>query len=709
MKKRLSAVVCVLLLIGVQSIIAQSVVTVSSFDSNTNFNDSQVIFMQKGDDPLYKNSGFDDSSWRLSSLPFGKDDYEFFGDDINDIFWYRIHVVFPQELPEETVGLSLAKISDKDETYFNGNLIGSSGSFTEEQGHACNKVRIYQIPSKDIIPGEENIISIRVQNSYRADEMPGRGNYYFGNFDAMKSRFYKAGLNDLIFPIVYIVFFFYFLLLYSKRTKELTNLLYSLFSFGFAIYSFCRSDIKYEFISNFNLLQKLEFGSMYFSIAMLMSFVLIYFNEKQKIHHYIFYAFTALCIIVLGFLNDHRIWYFLNVTIVQYTWIIPLGTMFWVLYKNFKKSADARIMTLSFVVILFGIGHDVLFSRGVQVFSFINVWLTPFTMFLFVISLTTILSTRFANTMIQIEILNETLEQKVMDRTEKLDQSLKEIKLKDEKIEQEMVMAGKVQKTLLPDSLPDWDVQVCVRYWPLRQVSGDFYDLIQTPDGGYLLLIADVSGHGMPAALHAILAKKAFSKAVMEESSLAGVYRMVNREMGKIETGHYLTAFMVKFDRKNTLMYANAGHPYAVWLSKKNKKIKLLDTHGTIVGIRDDADSMFEESSISFEPGDRILLYTDCLIERTNSAGEQFGETRLLNTLKKYFYNDMELMIDNTMKEYNKFVGDAENKDDLTLVCMEFPQVPQRFASNEQNVVMNGQENPESITSEFSLKDVPAY
>jgi len=365
------------------------------------------------------------------------------------------------------------------------------------------------------------------------------------------------------------------------------------------------------------------------------------------------------------------------VNFVQYTWILPLGTVIWVLIKNLKKSVDARIMILSFAIILAGIFHDIAFSRGFQIFSFVKIWLTPFTMFLFVVSLASILSIRFANFLTQIEVLNETLEQKVVDRTAKLDKSLQEINLKDEKIEQELVMAGKVQKSLLPAVLPKWDVKISVRYSPLRQVSGDFYDIIQTSDGGYLLLIADVSGHGMPAALHAILAKEAFFKATLEETTLAGIFRKVNKNMGKIDTGHYLTAFMVKFDRKNSLQYANAGHPKAIWLSKKNKKIKLLDTSGTVVGIRDDADSLFQESAISFESGDKIFLYTDCLVERSNVEGEQFGETRLVNALKKNFYNSLEDMIDNTLKEYYQFVEGSENKDDLTLLGMEFPEVSQ--------------------------------
>ena len=117
---------------------------------------------------------------------------------------------------------------------------------------------------------------------------------------------------------MYFVFFAYFLLLYSKRTRQKENLLYSLFSLAFALYSACRTDIKYEFISNFGLLQKLEFGSMYAAIPLLMAFVLSFFREKQTRFHYGYYVFSAVCLAALAAMRNHLHWYNLNVYFIQY-------------------------------------------------------------------------------------------------------------------------------------------------------------------------------------------------------------------------------------------------------------------------------------------------------------------------------------------------------------------------------------------------------
>jgi serine phosphatase RsbU (regulator of sigma subunit) len=672
--KRLSGLLSCILLLGMAgTLYPQAVVSVSSLDGKVDLGDQRTLHIIRDDDPSYSKPETDDSSWRLSSFPLSPADYEYMGRDENAVFWYRVHVRFSGDFSGREIGLDLGKLADADETYFNGRLIGKSGGFGQPVVHACNKVRLYRISSQDINPDGDNVIAIRVRNTYRADELSGSGRVYLGNFDAMKEAFYFDGFRELIFPVVYLVFFAYFLLLFVNRAKQIENLFYSLFSLGFAVYSFCRTDIKYEIVDNFVFLQKLEFMSMYFAIPMLMAFILSYYHERQRTVHFAFYAFSAVCIVVLIFMRNHVAWYSLNVNFVQYTWVVPLGTMLWVLLKNLRKSLDARIMLASFAVILAGIVHDILLSRGVQLFSFVRVWLTPYSMFLFVVSLASILAIRFASFMNQIEVLNETLEQKVIDRTEKLDQSLKEIKLKDDKIEQELVMAGRVQNSLLPAIARDRKLHLSVLYQPLRQVSGDFYNIIETPEGECMIVIADVSGHGMPAALHAIIAQQAFAKAALEEKSLSGVLRKVNREMGRIDTGHYLTAFLVKFDGSGNLRYANAGHPRGILLNRKDRKIRLLDTPGTVVGIRDDAESLFGDATIPFSEGDCVLLYTDCLVERTNIAGEQFGETRLLESLRRHFYLSFDVMLEHVLEDYHSFVDGSENKDDLTLIAMEYP------------------------------------
>lgn len=650
---------------------AVPVATLSDWGTPLLLDNRKVVLVDRGGGLERADPIFDDSAWSQVSLPLSAQDLSLFEKKEDAVYWYRIHISVPEGYPESSVGINLGKIADVDETWWNGTLIGRSGSVDDPRSHASNRLRQYEIPASALKPGEVNVLAVRVRNTWRADELPGRGSFFISPYTAMRTAFFRTGMRELVFPVVYLVFFAYFLLLYSKRTGQKENLLYSLFSLGFALYSMCRTDIKYEYISDFNLLQKLEFGSMYASIPLLMAFVLVYFGERHRIYHYAYYAFSVLCLAVLIVLRDHLHWYNLNVYFIQYTWIFPFFELFRTLVRNYRKSADSRIMLFTFGFVCAAIAHDILISRGIKLFSLIDFWLTPFAMFAYVGGIATILSVRFANSMNQIEELNETLERKVEERTAELDKSLQEIRMRDEKIQHELVMAGTVQQSLLPERLPDWPVRTAVRYQPLREVSGDFYHFARTPDGGYLMFIGDVSGHGMPAALYAILAVKAYNEAVRIENTPSAILSRVNDELCRLSTSHYLTSFVVKYDGEGRLQIGNAGHPRAILLSRTHKKIKMLDASGTVIGIRDDVRTILRDETVPFEKGDRVLLYTDCLIERTNTSGEQFGESRLVETLKKYFFEDLDSLIDRTLADFFAFTEGAENKDDLTIAAME--------------------------------------
>lgn len=646
-------------------------VTIQNWNTNFVLNNIQCVLFSPTDSPEFSSPDYDDSAWKVISFPLKAKDYSLFIQSESAIQWYRIHIKLPSYYPAKTLGINLGKISDVDQVWWNDIMIAQTGDIENSKSHACNKLRQYEIPSTVLIPGQDNVLSIRVRNTWRADELPGRGSFYIGAYDTIRSAFFKAGVRDLIFPIVYFVFFAYFLLLYSKRIRQKENLLYSLFSFCFAIYSLCRTDIKYEFFSDFNILQKFEFVSMYFSIPLLMAFALVYYNEKQKIYHIIYYIFSGFCILLVIILQDHLHWYNFNVYFVQITWIFPFFIFFKTLAKNYNKTIDARIMLGTFVIVCAGILHDIAISRGYKVFSFIEFWLTPFAMFIYVGGIAIILSVRFANSMNEIEELNATLEQKVEERTAQLDKSLQEIKVRDEKIQCELVMAGSVQQTLLPEVLPKWPVQTAVRYKPLREVSGDFYNFARTPDAGYVMYIGDVSGHGMPAALYSILAFKAFKEAISKENNPGAIISYVNDELCKLQTGQYLTSFFVKYDGKGSIQFINFGHPRAILLSRSTKKIIMLDTNGTVIGIQEGIHKSAKRSSIFVQKGDCIIMYTDCLVERTNTYGEQYGESRLQETIKKYFYENLDNLIDLILEDFLEFAKDAENKDDLTIVGMQ--------------------------------------
>lgn len=667
-----------------QTAYSGNLINIDSLTNPTNIS-GQKIYLFIGDNPEFKKNNLNDSNWYVTSFPLTKKDYLYTGRNENGIFWYRIHIKFPNNLPKETIGLNLGKIADIDETYLNGKLIGSSGSFNRNNSHAFNKVRIYQIPINYIIPGEENVLAIKVKNTYRADELPGQGKYYIGNFDNIKTNYLTKGYASLIFTVVYIILFAYFLLLYSKRTKQIENLFYSLFSLCFSIYSFCRSDIKYEIIDNFILLQKLEFGSMYLSIALLMIFILTYYKEKPRLYHFIYYGFTLLCIVVLLFLKDHKSWYSFNVNIVQYTWIIPFGTIFWVLIKNFKNSNDSRIMSFSFGIIALGIFHDLFYSRGIQTISFVKFYLTSFSMFLLVAGIAVILSIRFANFMTKIEDLNMTLEDKVKKRTAALNASnitlektLHELNEINSIAKKDMDMATAIQGHLYPQKSPDtieWSTAYIFK--PMSGVSGDLYDFYMKDDQLSGLTLLDVSGHGIASGLITMIANTISRRNFFTKSdkNLGDVLYSINKELIKEinEVDNYLTGIFLRF-KNNIVEYVNAGHADLIHRSANTGKVSLIDNKngdfkGWFLGISD-MFARYKTLKFKVKPNDILFVYSDCLNEEKNPNGEEYGVDRILKSIGNAPEGTPDEILDFIMEDFYYFTETENLTDDITAILI---------------------------------------
>lgn len=633
-------------------------------------NGRKIFKITKADSKQYKNPDFDHSNWDSISLPYNESEYEFSKNE-KQIYWYRLIIEFPKQLPEKEIGISLGKISDIDATYFNGVLIGTSGSFKENK-HASNKTRIYSIPSHLIKPGEKNVLAIRVKNTYRADEMPGRGDYRIDYFERLIRNYYVFGFFQLFFCIIYISIAMLFMLIFFKRRKGSSSLIFSIFLIVLAIYTFTRLDIKYVFFDSFDILQRIEFSSLYVLLPVFMAFILKYFDEKRRIIHYIFFGLSLVFTISALVISDHLLRYKINVYVVQFTWAIPLLTWIYVLAKKFKTNREARLMTFSTIFIVSGILHDTLLSRGIQILPDVSIWLSPFAFFLFVISMAAIITGRHAQALREIEDLNKNLEAKVKSRTFELNEALQRIQEKDLQIEKELQIAGGVQRSLLPSEVPNWNnIGIALRHYPLREVSGDFYDFIEFQDGGKGILLGDASGHGMPAALYTILAKTAISKALFSKDNPTDIYKMTNDILCDVETDLYFTSFFVKIADENKILYSNAGHTKTLLIQKNKKKLVFLDTEGTFVGAMKDASETYQSKETEVVSGDKLILYTDCLIESTTKQGAEYGKEGLISSVKNNFDSDIDDLIqaiDNDFRENVKF---EDIKDDLTIIGIE--------------------------------------
>jgi len=201
-------------------------------------------------------------------------------------------------------------------------------------------------------------------------------------------------------------------------------------------------------------------------------------------------------------------------------------------------------------------------------------------------------------------------------------------------IRNELEIARRIQRSILPDEMPELrGVQIAAQYVPMSEVAGDFYDFLIVDDRRVGLLIADVSGHGVPAALVASMVKVAIAAQAEHASDPARVMAGLNSVLsGKLQ-GQFVTAAYLFLDLENgTASYSAAGHPPLLHYRAAEQSIQGVVENGLILGIMPFASYQSKESRL--ESGDRFLLYTDGVVE-ANQRGEEFGEERVKQILAR--------------------------------------------------------------------------
>ncbi len=264
------------------------------------------------------------------------------------------------------------------------------------------------------------------------------------------------------------------------------------------------------------------------------------------------------------------------------------------------------------------------------------------------------------------------LNQVVAERTQELKRTNDALLARDSEVTHYMKAAARLQKRLvLPQEPPDWpEVAWGIHYVPMEQLGGDFYDFAR-PDPEHLgVLIADASGHGVPAALVAVMARQAFSEASKQTSRPGAVLAEMNRRLQEMADERFVTAFYGVFDRRNrTFTYANAGHPFPFRYSAATGKIELLSARGFLLGVT--LEERYAEKTVELAPGDRLGLFTDGLPDCRDERGETFGSDRFSDLFERVANRPAAGMVEEVVSELRRFQGAAKPVDDVTLVAAE--------------------------------------
>jgi sigma-B regulation protein RsbU (phosphoserine phosphatase) len=199
-------------------------------------------------------------------------------------------------------------------------------------------------------------------------------------------------------------------------------------------------------------------------------------------------------------------------------------------------------------------------------------------------------------------------------------------------IQRELDLARRIQLSLLPSAFPDSNsFRVAARYVPMTAVAGDLYEFLVADAGQAGLLIADVSGHGVPAALIASMVKMAAISQRANAAHPASLLTAMNAALCGNTQGQYVTAAYVYLDAgRRELRYAAAGHPAMLLL--RNETVTEVVENGLLLAAV--GDIVYTETAVALQAGDRLLLYTDGIVEARNGEGRLFGEESLFAALQ---------------------------------------------------------------------------
>ena len=260
----------------------------------------------------------------------------------------------------------------------------------------------------------------------------------------------------------------------------------------------------------------------------------------------------------------------------------------------------------------------------------------------------------------------------VRDQNEKYQKQ----QIESSRIETELTMASSIQSDMLPSIYPAFperpEMDIYASMDPAKEVGGDFYDFFLVDDDHLCLVIADVSGKGVPAALFMMASKIILANNAMLGKSPAQILTDANNAICSNNREEMFVTVWLGILELSTgkLTAANAGHEYPV-IQNSGKKFELLkDKHGFVVGGMEGI--RYKQYELQMEPGSKLFIYTDGVPEATNAKKELYGTDRMLEALNEDTSLSPKNILTQVRQSVDKFVKNAEQFDDLTMLCIEY-------------------------------------
>lgn len=239
-----------------------------------------------------------------------------------------------------------------------------------------------------------------------------------------------------------------------------------------------------------------------------------------------------------------------------------------------------------------------------------------------------------------------------------------------QRLEQELSIAREIQQTLVPQGLQDFPhFSIAGMYRPCDEVGGDYFDVFPLPDGRIALLIADVAGKGLGAALVTTMLQGALSGMTLGVDPVKAFNHLNQFLCGRASVGRCATMFFAMLDPGGALEFVRAGHPSPLLL--REGTVSELYADGSLpIGLFEDAS--YESSRIQLEPGDTLLMYTDGVTEAEDPDRNLFQDTRLKEVFSRHQHSSLKEIQEAVFDAIEVFAGGAGQSDDLTLLLARY-------------------------------------
>ena len=276
----------------------------------------------------------------------------------------------------------------------------------------------------------------------------------------------------------------------------------------------------------------------------------------------------------------------------------------------------------------------------------------------------------FATKPIDMEDLSLTIE-KAVEEVNYIKQTQRE-HLQLESIQSDLAVAGEIQKAILPCRFPPFpeikSLDIYASMTPAKEIGGDFYDFFRLDDNRIGLVIADVSGKGVPAALFMAVSNTLLRSISMTKDNSQDCIDELNRLLCRVNVNSmFVTVFYgILNHRTGELDYTNGGHNPAYILRGKNGELERLGRFPNLV-VGGFEDFSYKSESAQLNPGDSLFLYTDGITEAFDAKEQPFGDERLEDSLVELYHDDAKTIIEGVYADLGDFIGDTTQSDDITM------------------------------------------